>query len=539
MDREDTHAVTLIIQEDQAGQRVDQAVTQLLQDSDATRARVQAWIKQGRLSIDGLACMRPARRMVLGETMRLEVPRTGTQLTPEAGCLGIVFQDEAMAVLNKPAGLSVHPAPGLDTGTLAHRLVHHFPALRQLDGHRPGIVHRLDKDTTGLMAVALNESVRQRLTEDFAARRVHKTYLALVFGRPSKNAGSIDAAIGRHPSLKTRMAVVAKGGKEALSDYTVLWADPKSRFSLLAVRIHTGRTHQIRVHLRHIGHPLLGDAAYSTPGAAVLRRDLPWADKLLQRPLLHAWRLVLTHPLSGKTMRFSLSPPKDFLRVMLVCSRQVQRVGLTGLPGCGKSVLLQNLADLGLPVWSADAAVREQYAPGRDGWELLRRRFGTRFVPHDAAPVDARALLAAMRDSPALRKEVEAMIHPLAAHDLAAFWRNHAAGRAAVAEVPLLLESGWQGDVDLRVGLFCPDALRRRWMEASRGWDPRIQADVESWQWPGPDKLRACDLIVDNPGTPEGIQRRAAALARVLRSLRQSQAHALHSRLQTIFRQES
>ena len=131
------------------------------------------------------------------------------------------------------------------------------------------------------------------------------------------------------------------------------------------------------------------------------------------------------------------------------------------------------------------------------------------------------------------------MIHPLAAHELQDFWRRHAADRAAVAEVPLLLESGWQGDVDLRVGLFCPDTLRRQWMEASRGWDPRMQADVESWQWPGPDKLRACDLIVDNPGSPEGIQRRAAALARVLRSLRQSQAHALHSRLQTIFRQES
>lgn len=539
MDKQDISAVNFIIRTDQAGLRVDQVVTQHLRDLDATRARIQGWIKQGRLSIDALTCTRPARRMILGEAVRLEVPLVGTQLTPEAGRLGVVFQDEAMAVLNKPAGLTVHPAPGLDTGTLAHRLVHHFPALRQLEGQRPGIVHRLDKDTTGLMAVALSESVRQRLAQDFAARRVHKTYLALVFGRPDKDAGSIDAAIGRHPRLKTRMAVTAKGGKEALSEYTVLWADPKGRFSLLAVRIHTGRTHQIRVHLRHIGHPLLGDAAYSTPEADTLRRDLPWADKLLQRPLLHAWHLALTHPLSGETLRFRLPPPKDFLRVMLVCSRQTQRVGLTGLPGCGKSVLLQNLAGLGLPVWSADASIREQYAPGRDGWELLRRGFGTRFVPDNAGPVDAQKLLAAMRGSPALRKEVEAIVHPLAAHDLKAFWRKHATDRVAVAEVPLLLESGWQAEVDLRVGLFCPDMLRRQWLETSRRWDLQTQADVESWQWSGPDKLRACDLIVDNPGSPEGIQRRAAALARVLRSLRQNQAHALHALLQAVFRQES
>lgn len=468
----------------------------------------------------------------------MDIPEARTALRPETGSLGIVYQDEAMAVLDKPAGLTVHPAPGLDAGTLAHRLVGRFPALRQLDGQRPGIVHRLDKDTTGLMAVALSEQARLRLAEEFAARRVRKTYLALVFGRPGKDAGSIDAAIGRHPTVKTRMAVTVKGGKDALSEYAVLWADPKDRFSLLAVRIHTGRTHQIRVHLRHIGHPLLGDAAYSTPGAAASRRDLPFAGKLLQRPLLHAWRLVLPHPVSGERLRFCLPPPKDFLRVMLVCSRQVQRVGLTGLPGCGKSVLLQSLAEQGLPVWSADAAVRELYAPGRDGWELLRRGFGTRFVPHEAGQVDARALLEAMRASPPLRKEVEAMIHPLAAHGLKDFWRKHAASRAAVAEVPLLLEKGWQGDVDLRVGLFCPDELRRQWLEASRGWDLRMQADVESWQWPGPDKLRACDLIVDNPGSPEGMQRRAAALTRVLRRLRRNRSHALHARLHRIFRQE-
>jgi len=516
------------------GQRLDQAVTDHLHGRSIARAKVQGWIKDGRVRINGRVCSRPARRLVYGETVQVEVPDTETELTPEAGGLGIVHQDEHFAVLNKPVGLVVHPAPGLSKGTLVHRLLHQFPALKRLAGARPGIVHRLDKDTTGLLVIALNESTRLKLVEDFAARRVEKTYLALVHGVPSRIKDVIDAPIGRHPTLKTRMAVVQKGGKEARSEYQVLWTDPQAKFSLLQIGIQTGRTHQIRVHLQYIGHPLLGERVYSATRRQGTLDSLPWAAKLLTRPMLHAWRLGLPHPDSGDKVRFQISPPKDFQRVLLVCSRRVQRVGLTGLPGCGKSTLLKTLADGGWPVWSADATVRELYRPGQDGWGLLRRRFGTRFVPDEAGAVDTPALLAAMRESSALRREVEEIIHPLAAHRLEMFWQEHPASRTALAEAPLLLEGGWHFKFDVIVGLFCLERLRREWLENSRGWDVSVQADMESWQWSGPDKLRACGLVLENPGDLDGMRLRAVALARVLQWLRRRKVRSLSRRIQDI-----
>lgn len=523
--------VIIPVASDRAGLRLDQVITDHFQGQGVTRSRVQVWIKAGQATIDGKVCARPAQRLVEGENLHVDVPVGGTELIPEAGELSVVYQDEHIVVLNKPAGLVVHPAPGLSEGTLVHRLLCQFPVLKALDGSRPGIVHRLDKDTTGLLLVALSEAMRVKMAEDFAARRVEKTYLALVHGLPTRQRGVVDAPIGRHPMLKTRMAVAHKGGRQALSEYQVLWSDPLERFSLLQVRIQTGRTHQIRVHLQHLGHPLLGDPVYSTADAHGRLQFLPWAGRLLKRPMLHAWRLGFSHPQTGEHLRFVLPPPKDFWRVLLVCSRRMQRIGMIGLPGCGKSVLLAALAKAGLPTWSADAAVRELYLPGQDGWELLRRRFGARFVPDEKSAVNRAALFAAMRESLALRKEIEDMMHPLAAHRLGVFWQDHAGGRAALAEVPLLLEGGWRTGFDVLAGLYCPDGLRRQWLETSRGWSEQVQADVESWQWSGWDKLRACDLVVNNPGTLEGIEQRAVALMQVLRWLRRQKARSLLCRV--------
>ncbi|GAB6059507.1 dephospho-CoA kinase [Desulfonatronum parangueonense] len=512
------------------GQRLDQFWTNQLVEQEIARAKVQAWIREGHARINGQACTRPSRRVACGERLELEVVVVKTELQPENRELRILHLDDDLVVLNKPAGLVVHPAPGLDMGTLVHRLIHHFPELSELTGARPGIVHRLDKDTTGLMVVALNEATRLRLAASFADRRVDKTYLALVHGRPLAE-DFIDAPIGRHSTWKTRMAVIPKGGKPAQSEYKILWTAAHDRFSLVQVRIFSGRTHQVRVHMQHAGHPLLGDASYCPGHFRTWQKDVPGLDKLVARPMLHAWKLGFEHPRTSESLRFQLAPPKDMTKVMLAGSRTSQRVGLTGMPGCGKSLLLTKLAAMGIPVWSADKAIAELYQPGQDGWELLRRRFGDRFITDRNSPVDKGALLQALRETPQLRQELEAMIHPLARHRLECFWKDHSNARVAVAEVPLLLETGWTSGFDLLVGLACDAQQRKAWLREKRGWTEELLADVESWQWPEAKKLRACHLIVDNPGAPDELERRAVALAGILRRLRRQKIRRLLSRI--------
>ncbi|TVQ95389.1 MAG: dephospho-CoA kinase [Desulfovibrionales bacterium] len=508
-----------VVDQGQAGIRLDQFWMDRTRHLGITRSKIQAWIKNGFSRVDGRPCLRPGRRLATGERLELGKVPPQPALRPENQTLRIVYHDDDLVVLNKPAGLVVHPAPGLDHGTLVHRLLHHFPELSQLEGARPGIVHRLDKDTTGLMAVALTEVARLRLTAAFAERGVEKVYLALVHGRPDPS-GLVDAPIGRHPTSKTRMAVVAKGGKPAHSEYTLLWTAPKDRFSLLSVRILSGRTHQIRVHMQHIGHPLLGDPTYCPAVNATWQSAIPGLNMVLQRPMLHAWKLGLPHPRSEEPMDFQVTPPKDIFQTILVGSRTTQRVGLTGMPGCGKSLLLAQLAGQGIPVWSADKAVAELYRPGQDGWELLQRHYGERFIPMPTEPVDKKALLQAMQEIPGLRREVEAMIHPLVKHHLHAFWKTHHAARVTVAEVPLLLESGWTSGFDLTVGLACDPPRRRAWLYANRGWDDNLLADMESWQWPEAKKLQSCDLVISNPGNREGLAQVARSLSKVLRWLR-------------------
>lgn len=527
--------LTAVVPHNQGGVRLDQFWMGQAEDLGVARSRIQSWIKNGLALINGVPCLRPGRRLAPGERLELRAAEPASGLTPENRELRVLYHDDDLAILNKPADLVVHPAPGLNQGTLVHRLLHHFPELAEkqaggMDTARPGIVHRLDKDTTGLLAVALNEPTRLRLASTFAAREVEKVYLALVHGRP-RAQGVMDAPIGRHPTLKTRMAVTAKGGKPAHSEYTVLWTAPEGRFSLVQVRIASGRTHQIRVHMLHEGHPLLGDPTYCPASFTGWQDEIPGLNALLRRPMLHAWKLGLPHPRTDAPLSFTLPPPKDIIRVILTGSRTMQRIGLTGMPGCGKSLFLAELAALGLPVWSADKAVEELYQPGRDGWELLRRNFGERFVPDPDGPVDKRALLNALRETPNLRRELEALIHPLAKHHMEAFWQAHRKHRVAVAEVPLLLETGWPSDFDLVVGLACDPDRRRTWLRTQRGWDETLLADMESWQWPEAKKIRACHLVVANPGTRDELALKARDLVAVLRWLRRQAVRRLLARI--------
>jgi 23S rRNA pseudouridine1911/1915/1917 synthase len=259
--------------------------------------------------VDGRAA-KASHGLAGGERVELEVPEPAGEerVTPEAGPLPLLFADEHLLVVDKPAGLTVHPGAGRPTGTLVHRLLHHHPELAGVGGPgRPGIVHRLDKDTSGVMIVARTHEAHRRLAAAFAQRRVDKRYLAIVYGDP-ETEGEVEAPIGRHPQQRRKMAVRPRGRPAHTRWRRIAGV---GSISLLEVDILTGRTHQIRVHLKYANHPLVGDPLYGEQrwkglpgkGQAALR-DFP-------RPALHAWRLALPHPADGTPRRFEAPVPAD------------------------------------------------------------------------------------------------------------------------------------------------------------------------------------------------------------------------------------
>jgi 23S rRNA pseudouridine1911/1915/1917 synthase len=289
-------ATTLTIPREHAGRRLDQALADLLPQH--SRSRLKSWIESGAVRVDG-APVAPRYKLRGGE--RVDVTAVAPQSLTDAAediPLDIRFEDDALIVLDKPAGLVVHPGSGNRTGTLLNALLHHAPELGDLP--RAGIVHRLDKDTSGLMVVARTQAAQRDLVRQIASRSVTREYLAVAHGDVTR-ASTIDAPIGRHPVQRTTMAVVAHG-KPARTHVAVV-----ERFgmaTLLRCRLDTGRTHQIRVHLAAIGHPLVGDPAY---GKRARTGTLAFG-----RQALHAAKLVLVHPLSGKALGFEADPPRDF-----------------------------------------------------------------------------------------------------------------------------------------------------------------------------------------------------------------------------------
>jgi len=292
-----------LVPDELAGKRLDQVLAQLY--PELSRNRLQGWIKAGRVLVDGHAAV-PKQKVLGGERLQLDTSPDPDQMAFEAEDipLEVVFEDEAVIVINKPAGLVVHPASGNWSGTLLNALLHHEPALAGVP--RAGIVHRLDKDTSGLMVVARTLAAQTHLVRQLQARTVSREYLALAHGDVASD-GTVDAPIGRHPSQRTRMAVIPSG-REALTHYFVErhYVD----CTLLSCRLETGRTHQIRVHMAYLGHPLVGDPVYGK------RRC---ANDLLQsfsRQALHARRLGLLHPVTEQSMSWSADPPEDFARLL-------------------------------------------------------------------------------------------------------------------------------------------------------------------------------------------------------------------------------
>jgi 23S rRNA pseudouridine1911/1915/1917 synthase len=296
--------------QNQDGLRLDQALAALF--PDYSRSRLQAWTRDGRVRVNGTV-RRPRDKVHCGDALVLNA-LTERQVTcvPQPIPLNLVFEDEHLIVVNKPAGLVVHPAAGNPDGTLQNALLHHEPRLADLP--RAGIVHRLDKDTTGLMVVARSAIAHRRLTEAIAAREVHREYRALVVGNMPAG-GTVDLPIGRHPTQRTRMAVNPLG-RPAVTHFRVL-AHFRG-YSLLKVLLETGRTHQIRVHMAHLRHPVFGDPTYGgRPRLPAGASDaLKTVLRGFRRQALHAKRLEFTHPVARRAMRFSCAIPTDMRTVI-------------------------------------------------------------------------------------------------------------------------------------------------------------------------------------------------------------------------------
>lgn len=271
-----------------------------------SRNRLQAWVREGRVRVDERLENEPKRKMVGGEHLALEEPQNVRELgeLPEDIPLAIIYEDEALLVIDKPPGLVVHPGSGNWSGTLMNALLHHLPDIADIP--RAGIVHRLDKDTSGLLVVARTLEAQTDLVRQLQARTVKRQYLALVSGRVRHDSG-VDAPIGRHPVQRTRMAVVpeSRGGKAAVTRYRIL--EKFAHCTFVECTLETGRTHQIRVHMASIGHPLVGDPVY---GKCDPR--LP----VFHRQALHATRLGLVHPLSGRPMQWEVAMPDDMRAVV-------------------------------------------------------------------------------------------------------------------------------------------------------------------------------------------------------------------------------
>jgi len=302
-----------------AGQRADRFLTDAI--GSLSRSRVKALIETGHASRDGLPLNEPAEPIRPGACYRLTVPAP-VPATPQAQAIPfpILYEDADLLVLDKPAGLVVHPAPGNEDGTLVNALLAHCGD--QLPGiggeRRPGIVHRLDKDTSGIMVVAKSEQALAALSAAFASHDLDRAYIALCWGLPNPASGEIEGAIGRDPRERKRMAIVARGGRPALTRYRTL-ASYQAAVALLECRLATGRTHQIRVHLASRGHPIVGDPVYLRRIPAVAR-TLPEAlrHSLLDFPrqALHAARLGFIHPRTGQSLSFTTPPPPDMQHLL-------------------------------------------------------------------------------------------------------------------------------------------------------------------------------------------------------------------------------
>jgi 23S rRNA pseudouridine1911/1915/1917 synthase len=307
----------LEVPETGAGARLDRWLARA-RNTGLSRNRLQQLIAQGRVLVNGRAA-KPSLKLKAGDKLEVSVPpRRRTRIAPEPQPLVVVHEDDDVLVLDKPAGLVVHPGAGVQSGTLVNALLHHAPEIATVGGEgRPGVVHRLDRDTSGLLVVAKTEDAYLALVEALRTREVKRVYHAIVWGDPGPNAGEIDLPIGRDPRDRKRMAVVrGPAAKPARTHWRVL--ERYGLATLVEARLETGRTHQIRVHMSAVRHPVVGDPVYGGRVKKMLslrQSERSLADallRLLRRQALHAAELEFVHPKTGERLRFRSDPPQDF-----------------------------------------------------------------------------------------------------------------------------------------------------------------------------------------------------------------------------------
>jgi 23S rRNA pseudouridine1911/1915/1917 synthase len=303
-DEENASAVSgsleFVVEEDSAGTRIDTALAEF---SGVSRAQIRRWIDAGNVRVAG-SVVRASRRLAIGEIIEAQPTQpVEMDLSPEAIPLTVLFEDADLIVIDKPAGLVVHPGPGHPSGTLVNALLHHCGDLAGIGGVlRPGIVHRLDRGTSGVLVAAKNDQTHQGLAIQFAEHSIERIYRTFVRGQPRAQSGRIDRPIGRHPRDRKRMSVESRSGRPSITGWRILRRYRKAGICELEIRPETGRTHQIRVHLAAAGLPVVGDVVY---GRARGR------EAVLGRPALHAACLGFDHPIRGERLRFEVGLPED------------------------------------------------------------------------------------------------------------------------------------------------------------------------------------------------------------------------------------
>lgn len=309
--------IILNVTEEFKGKRIDVFLQKNI--IDKSRSFIQKLIDNDNIFINNKICNKSSLKLKGNEIIEIIIPEEETkEILPENIPLNIVYEDDDIAIINKPPYLTVHPAQDIVSGTLVNGLLFHFKTLANIENDkiRPGIVHRLDKNTSGLIVIAKTNRALEKLIEKFKTKDIKKTYIAICKGNFSQKSGRIENLIGRDPSERKRMAVVEINGKPAISNYQVI--DETKDFSLVKVHIETGRTHQIRVHMKYLNHPILGDDTYGNP------------SKLAERQMLHAYLLEFDHPITGKHLKIFGELPDDFLEVAKKLKLNINIIKETG-----------------------------------------------------------------------------------------------------------------------------------------------------------------------------------------------------------------